>query len=74
MDQSNVTVLRQADGTAQHAILPWQEYQALLRAAEGHGLQPPIPAEVRQAIADGRPPGAGAGGSSAASTRGSWRR
>jgi transcriptional regulator with XRE-family HTH domain len=53
MDQSNITVLRQADGTAQHAILPWQAYQALLRAAEGHGQPPPVPAEVRQAIADG---------------------
>jgi transcriptional regulator with XRE-family HTH domain len=50
---SSITVLRHADGTAQHAILPWHEYQALLRAAEGHGLQPPIPAEVRQAIAGG---------------------
>ena len=53
MDNSNITVLRQADGTAQHAILPWQDYQALLRAAGGHGLQSPISAEVRQAIADG---------------------
>jgi transcriptional regulator with XRE-family HTH domain len=53
MDNSNVTVLRHADGTAQHAILPWQEYQALRRAAEGHGLLPPLPAEVRQAIAEG---------------------
>ena len=53
MDNSNITVLRHADGTAQHAILPWPEYQALLRAAGGHGLQPPTPAEVRQAIADG---------------------
>ena len=53
MDQSNITVLRQADGTAQHAILPWQEYQALLRAAEGRGLEPPMPGEVRQAIAAG---------------------
>ena len=49
----DVMVLRHADGTAQHAILPWHEYQALLRAAEGRGLQPPIPAEVRQAIAEG---------------------
>lgn len=48
-----VTVLRHADGTAQHAILPWQDYQALRRAAEGHGLQPPIPPGVRKAIADG---------------------
>src|SRR5262245_46593542 len=53
MGNSSVTVLRHADGTAQHAILPWQEYQALLRAAAGNGLEPPIPAEVRQAIADG---------------------
>jgi transcriptional regulator with XRE-family HTH domain len=53
VDQPNITVLRQADGTAQHAILPWQEYQALLRAAEGRGLEPPIPGEVRQAIAQG---------------------
>ena len=53
MDQSNVTVLRHADGTAQHAILPWQEYQALLRVAEGRGLEPPIPGAIRQAIADG---------------------
>ncbi len=53
MDNSNITVLRHADGSAQHAILPWPEYQALLRAAGGHGLQPPIPPEVRQAVADG---------------------
>ncbi|HJT12395.1 MAG TPA: helix-turn-helix domain-containing protein [Dongiaceae bacterium] len=50
---SNITVLRHADGTAQHAILPWQDYQALVRAAEGHGLQPPIPPEIRQAFAAG---------------------
>jgi transcriptional regulator with XRE-family HTH domain len=53
MDQSNITVLRQADGTAQHAILPWQEYQALLRAAAGSGLESPVPSEVRQSIAQG---------------------
>lgn len=56
MDASNVTVLRHADGTAQHAILPWQDYQDLLRAAEGRGLEPPVPAEVRQAIAGGTHP------------------
>jgi transcriptional regulator with XRE-family HTH domain len=56
MDASNVTVLRHADGTAQHAILPWQEYQDLLRAAEGRGLEPPVPAEVRRAIAGGAHP------------------
>ena len=53
MDQPTITVLRHADGTAQHAILPWQEYQALLRAAEGRGLEPPMPGEVRQAVAAG---------------------
>jgi transcriptional regulator with XRE-family HTH domain len=53
MDHPTLTVLRHADGTAQHAILPWQEYQTLLRAAEGRGLEPPAPTEVRQAIADG---------------------
>jgi len=56
MDSSSVTVLRHADGTAQHAILPWQDYQALLRAAGGHGLQPPVPAAVRQAVAAGAHP------------------
>lgn len=56
MSMFNITVLRHADGSAQHAILPWQDYQALVRAAEGHGLQPPIPAEVRHAIADGGHP------------------
>ena len=53
MDPSNITILRQADGTAQHAILPWQEYQALLRAAAGRGLERPVPAEVRQATTGG---------------------
>lgn len=56
MDQSNVTVLRHADGTAQHAILPWQDYQALLRAAAERGLEPPVPADVRRAIARGAHP------------------
>ena len=53
MDHPNITVLRHADGTAQHAILPWPEYQALLRAAEGRGLEPPVPGDVRLAIAAG---------------------
>ena len=56
MDQSNVTVLRHGDGSAQHAILPWQEYQALLRAAKGHGLQPAVPGDVGHAIASGTHP------------------
>jgi transcriptional regulator with XRE-family HTH domain len=56
MDPTNLTILRDADGTAQHAILPWQDYQDLLRTAEGRGLEPPVPAEVRQAIAGGTHP------------------
>lgn len=56
MNDANVTVLRHADGTAQHAILPWQDYQDLLRAAEAGGLEPPVPPEVRQAVADGAHP------------------
>jgi transcriptional regulator with XRE-family HTH domain len=56
--QRNLTILRQADGTAQHAILPWDEYQALLRAAEGRlaTAQPAIPPAVRQAITEGAHP------------------
>ena len=56
--QQNLTILRQADGTAQHAILPWEEYPARLRAADGRA--PPVPAAipdaVRQAIANGGHP------------------
>jgi transcriptional regulator with XRE-family HTH domain len=57
--QSSVTVLRHADGTAQHAILPWDGYQALLRMAGARGAQafPAIaPDVVRQAIASGTHP------------------
>jgi len=53
MNQSNLTVLRDADGTAQHAILSWQDYQALLRAAAERGRPAPVPPDLRRAIADG---------------------
>jgi transcriptional regulator with XRE-family HTH domain len=58
---SNVTILRDAQGAAQHAILPWDRFQALIQAARPENaapaiLQPPVPAPVRQAIADGTHP------------------
>ncbi|WP_162916719.1 DinB family protein [Dongia deserti] len=59
MAKQDVTILRHADGTAQHAILPWDEYQALLRAAEGRGappFPPAIPGAVQQATAQGTHP------------------
>jgi transcriptional regulator with XRE-family HTH domain len=57
----NVTILRDAQGAAQHAILPWDRFQALMQAARPEDaspsiLQPPFPAPVRQAIADGTHP------------------
>jgi transcriptional regulator with XRE-family HTH domain len=57
----NVTILRDAQGAAQHAILPWDRFQALMQAAKledaSHPiLQPLVPAPVRQAIADGTHP------------------
>ena len=53
--QHDVTVLKHPDGTAQHAILPWDQYQALLHAASarGAGFGPFIPEEVRRAVAGG---------------------
>ncbi|MEZ5832790.1 MAG: helix-turn-helix domain-containing protein [Dongiaceae bacterium] len=59
MSQQTVTILRHADGTAQHAILTWADYQALLHAAEDRGATPPspsIPDAVRDAIAGGAHP------------------
>jgi transcriptional regulator with XRE-family HTH domain len=56
----NVTILRDAQGTAQHAILPWSEFEALKRAAQPnsvpHPARPSLPAPVRQAIAGGSHP------------------
>jgi transcriptional regulator with XRE-family HTH domain len=57
--QQNITILRDTDGAERHAILPWDDYQALLRSAEGRGVrpgQPPVPHVVRQAIAGGTHP------------------
>ena len=54
--QPTVTILRHADGTEQHAILAWADYQALLRTAEGRGASAPIPDAVRQAMAGGTHP------------------
>jgi transcriptional regulator with XRE-family HTH domain len=57
MDPRNLTILRHPDGTAQHAILPWDEYQALLRLADGRAAPgPAIPDAVQQAIAAGTHP------------------
>lgn len=58
---SNVTILRDAQGAAQHAILPWNRFQALMLAAKTEDtvpptLQPPVPAAVREAIAAGTHP------------------
>lgn len=56
----NVTILRDAHGTAQHAVLPWSEFEALRRAARmdaaPHLRQPSLPSLVRQAIAEGSHP------------------
>jgi transcriptional regulator with XRE-family HTH domain len=57
----NVTVLRDAQGVAQHAVLPWAEFEALKQAAQASGAMLPalrgeLPAPVRQAIAEGSHP------------------
>lgn len=57
--QQNVTILRHTDGSAQHAILPWAEYQALLRNAERRGMsavRPTAPEAVQRAVAGGAHP------------------
>jgi transcriptional regulator with XRE-family HTH domain len=57
--QHNVTILRHADGSEQHAILPWEEYQALLRIAQARGTplaRHGFPEPVRDAIAAGTHP------------------
>lgn len=58
---SNVTILRDAEGVAQHAVLPWSEFEALKRAAQSNGAtratgQRQLPRPVRQAIAEGSHP------------------
>ena len=55
----DITILRQSDGTAQHAILTWEQYQALLSAAQGHGAPAhpsTIPDAIRQSVAGGTHP------------------
>lgn len=57
----NVTILRDAQGAAQHAILPWDRFQTLMQAAKPEDgspppLQPSVPTTVRQAIAAGTHP------------------
>lgn len=57
----NVTILRDAQGVAQHAVLPWAAFEALKQAAQANGATlPPAPGEapplVRQAIAEGSHP------------------
>lgn len=59
-----VTILRDPSGAAQHAILPWAEFEALTQAAKTAGSRPsPLPTPrhaapdaVRQAIAGGAHP------------------
>ena len=53
-----VTVLRDAEGTAQHAILPWSEFEALRRAADGGAppKQSQLPASIRAAVSEGSHP------------------
>jgi transcriptional regulator with XRE-family HTH domain len=58
---SNVTILRDAQGAAQHAILPWSEFEALKRAAQAEGAapsasRPQLPRPVQQTIAEGGHP------------------
>jgi transcriptional regulator with XRE-family HTH domain len=58
---SNVTILRDAHGAAQHAVLAWSEFEALKRAAQSNGAMIPtaqrqLPPLVRQAIAEGGHP------------------
>src|SRR5215475_9928665 len=56
----NVTILRDAEGAAQHAVLPWSDFEALKLSAQNNSVatpaQPSLPALVRQAIAEGSHP------------------
>jgi transcriptional regulator with XRE-family HTH domain len=56
----NVTILRDSQGAAQHAVLPWAEFEALRQAAQSDGVprpaQSPLPMPVRQNIASGSHP------------------
>src|SRR5690242_15283777 len=55
--EPNVTILRDTHGTAQHAILPWDQFQALMHAAKAEeavapSRKPMLPVQVRRAIAE----------------------
>src|SRR5919108_181618 len=54
-DLSSVTILRDAAGAEQHAVLPWSEFQALMRASQ---VSPRslAPEPVRRAINAGTHP------------------
>lgn len=50
-----MTILPDAQGTAQHAILPWDEFQALMHAAKAElapSREAVLPVQVRRAIAE----------------------
>ena len=57
--EPDVTILRDAHGVAQHAILSWDQYQALMRAAKvDNATASPMrefagPAQVRRAVSKG---------------------
>lgn len=58
MIQPDVTVLRDKEGVARHAILPWDQFQTLMQAAGADGVAVPskeadAPAQVRKAISEG---------------------
>jgi DNA-binding XRE family transcriptional regulator len=58
---SGVTVLRDAEGTAHHAVLPWDQFEALVHAAKANGAEAvsreaAFPVHVRRAIEEGAHP------------------
>lgn len=54
-DLSHVTILRDAAGAEQHAILPWSAFQALLQAGKA-SARGSLPEPVRRAVAAGSHP------------------
>jgi transcriptional regulator with XRE-family HTH domain len=61
MREPDITILRDTQGTAQHAVLPWDQFQALMQAAKAEAAatptrSPALPAEVRRAIGEGAHP------------------
>jgi transcriptional regulator with XRE-family HTH domain len=58
MREPDVTILRDPKGAAQHAVLRWDQFQALMQAAKAEtaaapSRAPSLPAEIRQAIGEG---------------------